>query len=161
MRSSIPERPMMTRRVGAVLGPLAAAVIGGLGSRNAPQVYRRLRKPPWAPPETVFGPVWTGLYVMIAAAGWRMAGRRTAPAVWTLHGSQLLLNAAWPWAFFAGSRKPASLIVITVLDAALISEVMLLTRRDRASAALLAPYLGWSLFATALNAAVSDPGEVH
>lgn len=145
------------RRSLACLAPLAVAAVGGLGSRRAPQVYGRLRKPGWAPPAAVFGPVWSGLYVLIGVAGYRMAGRPVGRITWWLHAGQLALNAAWPWAFFAGQDRRASLAVIAALDAAVAAETLLLARRDRTAAALLAPYLSWCLFATALNAAIESP----
>ena len=138
---------------------VVTAALGGLGSRRAPEVYGRLDKPRWAPPPSVFGPVWTALYAAMAASvwrAWRADPSRSAGLV-ALHGGQLALNAAWPWTFFAARSRPASLAVITALDAAVAAEVVLAARRDRWAAGLLAPYLGWSLFATALTVAVGDP----
>ena len=139
----------------AVLPVAAAAGIGGLGSRRAPTTYPRLDKPGWAPPASVFGPVWTALYATLAVAGWRIhAG---SPAARRLHLAQLALNAAWPGVFFSAREKRASLALIALLDATIVAEVATLRRDDRLAAALLAPYLGWCGFATALNAAVSEP----
>lgn len=148
---------MDLRRLAFAAGPvLAAAGLGGLGSRNAPQVYRRLHKPGWAPPAGVFGPVWSVLYVGIGVAGWRLY--RSAPRVRALHLTQLALNAAWSPTFFGVQDKRASLIIIGALDAAVAAEIVALRRTDPTAAALLAPYLAWNGFATALNIAVSDPG---
>jgi tryptophan-rich sensory protein len=135
-----------------------AAGLGGLGARNAQRTYARLAKPAWAPPAGAFAPAWTLLYLTIGAAGWRMypsASRRTK----ALHLAQLSLNAAWPALFFGVRDKRSSLVVIALLDAVLIAEVLSLSSEDPATASLLLPYLGWSGFATLLNAAVSDPGE--
>jgi benzodiazapine receptor len=132
----------------------AAAALGGLGSRQAPQVYARLRKPSWAPPAGAFGPVWSALYVAMGAAGWRVYAQGS-PRTRALHLTQLALNAAWPSAFFGIKNKKASLAVIALLDGALAAEIAALRREDPASAALLLPYLAWTGFATALNAAVS------
>ncbi|MGN6521736.1 MAG: tryptophan-rich sensory protein, partial [Actinomycetes bacterium] len=67
---------MSTRRRTALLasaaGSVAAAAVGGLGARRAPEVYGRIAKPRWAPPAAAFGPVWTVLYAGIAAAGARI-----------------------------------------------------------------------------------------
>jgi tryptophan-rich sensory protein len=99
--------------------------------------------------------VWTALYAAIGVAGWRVA---TAPTnARRLHLAQLALNAAWPGVFFTARDKRASLAVIAALDATVAAEVAVLAREDRAAAALLLPYLGWCGFATALNAAVSEP----
>lgn len=145
------------RRLGSAVLPVAAAAgLGGLGARRAPVIYQRLRKPAWAPPASAFGPVWSALYVAIGAAGWRIsatASRRTR----ALHLTQLALNAAWPAAFFEVGDKRASLVIIALLDVSLSLEVAMLRREDRRAAALLVPYLAWSGFATALNAAASQP----
>lgn len=140
----------------AIAGPLAAAAVGSIGSRNAPHVYPRLRKPAWAPPRQVFGPVWTALYTAIAVAGWRLRRTEKAP-LWLLHAGQLTLNAAWPWTFFTSRNRAAALAVIAALDAAVAAEIGLAVREDAAAAALLAPYLAWCSYATALTAAIRPP----
>jgi len=137
---------------------LAAAAIGSVGSRRSPQVYRQLRKPDWAPPAGVFGPVWSALYAAIGVAGWRLWTRRAGRVAVGLHAGQLALNASWPLAFFVVREKKLSLAVVAALDAAIAAEIAAVAPRDRAAAGLLAPYLAWSLYATALTAAVSDPG---
>jgi tryptophan-rich sensory protein len=135
-----------------------AAGLGGLGARDAPRTYSLLRKPTWAPPAAAFGPVWSVLYVTMGVAGWRLyrSGSRRTKA---LHLAQLTLNAAWPALFFRVREKRSSLVVIVLLDAVLAAEILSLRQEDPAAAALLLPYLGWSGFATILNASVSDPGE--
>lgn len=143
----------------AVLPVAAAAGLGGLGARRAPLTYAELEKPAWAPPASVFGPVWSVLYVSVAAAGWRLAGTGSR-RIKTLHLAQLALNGAWPIMFFEVRDKRASLVVIALLDLALSFEVAEARSQDRLVAQLLMPYLGWSVFATALNAAVSDPTVV-
>ena len=152
----------MRRRLGGITFaaglPVAAAVVGSLGARSAPRVYDELEKPAWAPPASAFGPVWTILYGAIGVVGWRLWTRNAPQSLLGLHAGQLALNAAWPIAFFAIRSRPASLGVIVALDAAVAAEVAATLRRDPAAAALLSPYLLWCLFATALNAAVQDPG---
>jgi len=148
---------MQIRRLAfAVLPVVAAAGLGGLASRDAPETYGRLHKPTWAPPAAAFGPVWTVLYTGIAIAGWRLydAG---SPRTKRLHLTQLALNTAWPAAFFGAREKKISLAVIVALDALVAAEFAAARREDPASAALLAPYLAWTGFATALNASVSEP----
>jgi translocator protein len=135
-------------------GSVAAAAIGGIGARRAPEVYGKLEKPRWAPPAAAFGPVWTGLYVAMGVAAFRLA-RRSARVALGLHTAQLAVNAAWPLAFFSARDKRVSLGLIIALDALVAAEVGAAAREDAASAWLLAPYLAWCLFATALNSAVS------
>lgn len=139
----------------AVLPVVGAAGLGGLGSRRAPATYARLDKPGWAPPASAFGPVWTSLYAAVAVAGWRT--HAASPKARRLHLAQLALNAAWPSVFFSARRKRASVAVIAALDVLVAAEVATLRRQDPVAAALLVPYLGWCTFATALNAAVSEP----
>jgi benzodiazapine receptor len=148
---------MQARRwIFAVAPVAAAAVLGGLGARRAPEVYSQLRKPRWAPPAAAFGPAWSALYLTIGVAGWRIS-ESASPRTKALHLAQLALNGAWPAAFFGVRDKRAALTVIALLDLAVAAEVIRLGREDPGAAALLVPYLGWSAFATALNAAVSDP----
>lgn len=148
----------MKRSRGKLLGALGAsavaAAIGGLGSRSAPETYRALDKPRWAPPPWVFGPVWTLLYADMGVAAWRLWRRDNARTPLALHAVQLALNASWPAAFFGAGSRRGSLAIICALDVAVAAEIVTAARRDRVAAALLLPYLGWTLFATALNAAV-------
>ena len=151
--------PGWTRRLLFAAGPpVVAAGIGGLSARNAPATYGRLRKPHWAPPVGVFGPGWTVLYATIAAAGWHLY-TRSDRATKALHLSQLAMNTVWPAVLFAQRRKPASVSLIVLLDGVLVAEIAALRRTDRTAAAMLVPYLAWSVFATALNAAVSEPAQ--
>ena len=145
---------MNRRRWAFAAGPvIAAAGLGGLGARRAPEIYHRLRTPSWAPPAAAFGPAWSVLYVANGAAGWRLF------ATASLHLAQLACNAAWPAAFFGVRDKRTSLSIIALLDATLTTELWRLRGEDPIAATLLVPYLGWTGFATALNVAVSDPGE--
>ncbi|MGA9858308.1 MAG: TspO/MBR family protein [Solirubrobacteraceae bacterium] len=148
---------MDLRRLGFAVVPVAAAAgFGGLGARRAAVVYQRLGKPVWAPPSSAFGPVWSTLYVVIAAAGWRLSATASGKTR-ALHLTQLALNGAWPATFFEIRDKRASLMIITLLDISLGVEVARLRREDGRAAALLLPYLAWSSFATLLNAAVTEP----
>ncbi|HET7758513.1 MAG TPA: TspO/MBR family protein [Gaiellaceae bacterium] len=141
------------RVVVAFGGSAAAAIVGDLGSRRAPEIYDELDKPSWAPPAGAFAPVWSLLYATMAVAAWRLS-RTGARTPLMLHGAQLVLNAAWPSAFFARRSRRASLTIIVALDVAVAAEIASARRHDRVASALLAPYLAWTLYATALNYAV-------
>jgi translocator protein len=95
----------------------------------------------------------------MSRSGPRAGDCRLVPQTRALHLAQLTLNAIWPMAFFDIGDKSASLIIIALLDDTLTAELALLGGEDRVAAVLLMPYLAWSGFATALNAAVSDPGQ--
>jgi translocator protein len=113
--------------------------------------YMSLVKPSWNPPSWVFGPVWTVLYLMNAAAAWRV-GRlpdsRFALGAWLLH---LVPNALWSFFFFGMHRIDWALLNITLLAFSIVSVMTLFYRRDRIAAWLLLPYLLWVGFAGVLN----------
>lgn len=137
------------------LGVVAVvAVVGGLAASSAKDVYGRLELPPWAPPSSLFGPVWTVLYVMIALAGWYYWRTDGETRGFAAYGIGLLANLLWTPLFFEGGAAQAALVDIIVLDVVVIVTIVLFTRRSKLAAALLVPYLGWILYATALNTAI-------
>ena len=138
----------------AVVAPLAVGAIGGIATvREIPGWYRTLDKPAWNPPDAVFGPVWTTLYLLmgVALALARRAGddhRRRSEAVFAL---QLVLNLAWSLVFF-GRRDPAGgVAVIVLLWAAIVATIAELSQASRVAGLLLVPYLAWVTFAAGLN----------
>jgi len=146
-----------------VLGTLAAALLGGLGSAHSAEFYAALDKPGWAPPARLFGPVWTVLYLMIGVAGGLIALRQEEPRVRSamrLYAAQLLLNALWPWLFFEWRLGGAAFAGIVVLWVVVARTVLEFGRIRPAAAALLLPYLGWVCFAAALTWSVwrRNPG---
>jgi translocator protein len=116
--------------------------------------YITLSKPWFTPPNSVFGPVWTLLYVMIAIAGWRMFMRDPLGAAITVWTIALALNFAWSPIFFRLHRPATALFVILALLAMIIAFIALSWPRDALSALLFAPYAAWVFFATILNAAI-------
>ena len=133
-------------------------VLGGgtlIGFMTLPgEWYAGLVKPSFNPPNWIFAPVWTLLYIMVAIAGWRTwqrGARSTAMAVWFV---QLALNFIWSPVFFGAHRPGAALVVIVALLAAILTFIVLCWPRDRAAALLFAPYAAWVAFATLLNGAI-------
>ena len=131
----------------------AVALLGGLASANAGADYQRLEQPSWAPPSWLFGPVWTVLYLAMAAAAWLVwctdsSYRRPALIA---YGVQLALNLAWSPLFFALQLRLLALADIVALDVALVVTIVVFTRVRRIAGLALIPYLVWVLFATALN----------
>lgn len=140
--------------LGFALAVAVAAVIGGLASSSAGDVYGQLIQPGWAPPSWLFSPVWTALYVLIAVAGWlvwRRAGVSGARVAMTLFVLQLALNAAWPPLFFAAEMRLAAFIEIIVLLAVVTAMIAAFARISRPAAALMVPYWVWVAYASALN----------
>jgi len=116
--------------------------------------YASLAKPAWAPPAWIFGPVWTLLYLMMAAAAWlvwRRGGWRAQRGPLGLYLLQLALNALWTPIFF-GLRNPGlALIEIVLLGVAIVLTGRAFHPVSRAASWLLVPYLVWVVFAAALN----------
>jgi tryptophan-rich sensory protein len=134
-----------------------AAGLGAAASIDAGPFYAQLVRPAWAPPASLFGPVWTALYALMAIAAWlawRVGGFRAARAALTLFLVQLALNALWSWLFFAWHRGGLALADIVLLWAAIVATLVAFWRIRPLAGALLVPYLLWVGFATALNYAV-------
>lgn len=137
---------------------LAVAAVGGAVTATSVGIwYGGLAKPAFNPPDWVFGPVWTVLYLLMALAAWRVWCRRGAQrgamalAAW---GVQLALNLCWSILFFGARMIGAALVEIVVLLAAIVATTVLFWRIDRLAGALLIPYAAWVAFATVLNAAL-------
>lgn len=117
--------------------------------------YRRLSKPSWNPPDWVFAPAWTVLYLMIAVAGalaWE-AGGGWSPAIvaWV---AQLVLNAAWSYFFFGRRRIDLALVDAIGMVAAIVAFIALAAPLSPLAAWLFVPYLAWTAFAASLTAAI-------
>ncbi|MFC7545763.1 TspO/MBR family protein [Plantactinospora sp. GCM10030261] len=154
-RNPVRDRRQWLALAGFALAAFAAAAIGGIGVSGTGAEYNSLRQPAWAPPSSVFGPVWTVLYAMIAVAGWliwRRAG--TGPALW-LYAAQLVLNAIWTPLFFGGGAYGLAFAEIVVLWFTIGGTVLFAWRASaRIAALLLLPYWVWVTYATALNLAI-------
>jgi tryptophan-rich sensory protein len=138
----------------AVGSPLAVAAVGGVATAAAiPGWYRTLDKPPWNPPDAIFAPVWTTLYVLMGVA--MVLARRAAPErrdrTQPAFALQLALNLAWSLAFFGGRSPSAGVAVIVLLWAAIVATIAEFGRASRLAALLMAPYLAWVTFAAVLN----------
>lgn len=121
-----------------------------------PTWYASLAKPSFTPPNAIFGPVWTVLYLMMAVAVWRIGAsadsvRKRAVALFAV---QLALNAIWSPVFFGLEAPRLGLAVIVGLLVSLAATVVAFWRIDRPAGLLLAPYFLWVSYATALNAAI-------
>lgn len=144
-----------------VLGLLAwlatsfvASGIGAIASIRAASFYGQLIQPSWAPPASVFGPVWTILYALMGIAAWlvwRAARFRANRSTLTLFLVQLAVNALWSWLFFAWHRGPLAFVDIVLLWLLIVATLVSFWRVRPLAGALLIPYLLWVSFATALN----------
>lgn len=140
-------------------GPIIVASLLGNAATipNIAPWYEGLVKPPLNPPNWVFGPVWTLLYILMGVAFYRILrspdSARRRRAVW-LFLAQLVLNAAWSFAFFAAHSPLLGLVVILPLEALILATIDAFRRIDGVAAACLVPYALWVGFATYLNGAL-------
>jgi len=137
---------------------LATLAVGAAASLftepNIATWYAGLARPAIAPPDWVFAPVWTALYVVMAVAAWRVWKITGLRAIEMLgFAVQLVLNFAWSGIFFHLHQIGAAFGEIVLLDLAILYTTLLYFRRDRIAGLLMLPYLGWVLFATVLTRA--------
>lgn len=146
----------MTNR--AALAPFVFLVVGGgllIAFFTVPGAwYEALAKPFFNPPNWLFGPVWTVLYVLIAIAGWRIWQRERSGGAIKLWWLQLALNFLWSPVFFGLERIGPALVVILALLATILAFIAAVWKLDRPSAWLFVPYAAWVAFASLLNAAI-------
>lgn len=113
--------------------------------------YAALQKPAWTPPNEIFAPVWTVLYVMIALAGWiAWRAQGFGPLLW-LWLIQLGLNGAWSYFMFGEKQIASALVDISVLWLAILTFIVVAWPVRRSAALLFVPYLLWVTFAAVLN----------
>ncbi|WDR06128.1 tryptophan-rich sensory protein [Devosia rhodophyticola] len=147
-----------TPRPWVLLAIFLAAVIGVgalVGTQSVPgQWYQSLNKPPFNPPNWIFGPVWFALYIMIAVAGWRIYMIDRSSTVMKIWYAQMVMNWAWsPVWFVAQLVWPAFAIILAIL-ALIIAFIATARRLDPAAAWLFVPYLAWVSFASLLNLSI-------
>lgn len=135
---------------------LGAGAIGGLATAPAiPGWYASLNKPAFNPPNWVFGPVWTMLYVLMGVAAYLVyekgAGKREVRMALALFGTQLGLNVLWSLLFFGLQSPLFGLVCIALLWFAIAATIIRFYPLSRPAGALLAPYLLWVSFASILN----------
>jgi tryptophan-rich sensory protein len=140
---------------GLVLWLGAALAAGLLGSQFMPgEWYASLTKPAWTPPNAIFAPVWTVLYVLMGVAAWlvwRKAGFSGATVPLVLFLLQLVLNSLWSYLFFGAQQPMLAFFEIVALWLAILATTLGFWKVTPAAGMLLVPYLCWVAFAAALN----------
>jgi len=139
---------------------VACFAVAALGARwnlrEIPGWYRTLVRPSFTPPDRVFGPVWSLLYLFMAISAWRVgqeqpSGLRTAALL--LFVIQLALNLAWSWIFFRKHALGTAFAEILALWVAIGATTITFGRIVPWTAWLMAPYWAWVSFASVLNGA--------
>jgi translocator protein len=135
---------------------LAAAGIGSVLTQPAlKDWYVGLAKPAWTPPNWLFGPVWTILYIAMAFAAWLIWQRTNLTAVpMQLFLVQLLLNVAWSAVFFTLRSPGAAFVEIVFMWGAILITTIAFLRIVPLAGWLMIPYLAWVTFAAGLNFAI-------
>jgi len=145
--------------VGCILVPLVSgAAVGILTNSGVTGWYTELSKPWFTPPNYVFGPVWTVLYILMGISlylviiqGWE---NETVKTGIILFAAQLGANLLWSILFFGLHSPLASLACILVLLALIVATIITFSRLSKPAAVLLVPYLAWVCIATALNVGI-------
>lgn len=145
--------------VGSILISFAAGGLGTLATTpNIPTWYAQLDKPWFNPPNWVFGPVWSTLYLMMGVAlylVWTTKSKLSKTRAFVLFGIQLTLNTLWSVVFFGLHQPWAAVVVIVLLWIAIILAIREFAKFSRVAAWLLVPYVAWVTFASCLNIAIA------
>lgn len=153
------QRSDVSKFIIAVVVSQSAGLLGSLFTFPAiAGWYSTIIKPEFAPPNWVFGPVWTTLFFLMGIAAflvWRKGfdhpGVKTALGMFAL---QLILNTSWSLIFFGLHSPGGAFVEIILLWLAIIATMVLFAKVSRRAAWLLAPYLAWVSFAAYLNYAI-------
>lgn len=142
---------------------IAVQVLGNLVTMpNIPTWYKQLERPIWSPPNWVFGPVWTILYIIMAISGWRLwnsfpgsnSDRLKQPVI-RFYFIQLFLNAIWSPLFFGLHMTKMSFIDLMLIIAFTTLTIYHAMKVNRAVALSFVPYLCWLTYAASLNGAIA------
>ncbi|MCL5970621.1 MAG: tryptophan-rich sensory protein [Patescibacteria group bacterium] len=141
--------PKLILSIGICLG---AGVIGSVFTINAIRTwYATLNKPFFSPPNWIFGPVWTILYILMGISLYLVWVRVKVPVVFWV---QLILNALWSIIFFGLKNPTLALINIIALWIAIVLTVKAFYKINKLAGNLLIPYLAWVTFAALLNLSI-------
>ena len=136
--------------VGGVSGFLTASAIN--------DYYLQLNKPPWNPPNWIFGPVWTTLYIMMGVSLWLVWKSNYPKAIvqkaCLIFAAQLFLNFWWSIIFFNLQLPGWAFVEIILLLTAIIYTIFEFSKISKPAAWLLIPYVSWVSFASILNYAI-------
>jgi tryptophan-rich sensory protein len=137
---------------------LGAAGIGSmLTIPSIPTWYSTLQKPSWNPPNWLFGPVWTVLYISMAVAAWliwRQSSSFDVRLPLTLFAIQLALNVAWSGIFFRLHLVGAAFLEVTLLWIFILATTIAFGAVSRTAGYIMVPYLLWVTFASTLNGTI-------
>ncbi len=134
---------------GFLLATFAAAASGAIFTPGA--WYERMSKPSWNPPNWLFAPAWTVLYILMAVAAWwvwKVDGFGLPIWLWVV---QLVLNFAWSWLFFGRKRPDLAFYELVAMWLAIVATTVAFAGVRTDAALLMLPYIAWVTFAGVLN----------
>jgi tryptophan-rich sensory protein len=145
-----------------IVSIIVVFIAGAIGSIfTSPQIttwYAALVKPSWAPPNWVFGPVWTTLYVLIGVAlflVWREGvNRKDVKIALLVFAVQLILNILWSVIFFGFNSLLGGLLTVIILWIAILANIIVFYKVSKPAGLLLVPYIVWVSIASYLNYSV-------
>lgn len=153
---------MVKKIVKFIVSIVVSFLAGALGSLatipNIPTWYAGLDKPPLLPPNGVFGPVWTTLYLLMGIAlylVWTADTKIPKRPAFIAFGVQIALNALWSITFFGLHMPWAGAVIILVLLGTIAWTIWEFWKHSRLAAYLLVPYIAWVCFATYLTFGVA------
>ncbi len=154
----MPPTPPKHPWIGLIICLAICFTAAGIGSAvTTPKIdnwYASLEKPSWKPPNWIFGPVWSALYLGMAVAAWlvwRRGGWVDAKGQLLLFGVQLFLNVLWSCLFFGLQRPGLAFVEVLLLWAAIVATMAAFWVRSTLAGLLFVPYLAWVGFASVLN----------
>lgn len=137
-----------------------AASIGNLATMpSIPTWYATLNKPFFNPPNWIFGPVWTVLFILLAISFWRIL--KTSPdhphrkQALIAFSVQMILNPLWSIVFFYLHSPRAAVLIVILLELSVLAMIQAFARVDRIASRIQWPYAAWVAFATLLNCAIA------
>jgi len=153
--SPSPQKPQWLALAGFLAATFLVAGISALfTAQSIPTWYATLAKPSFNPPNSIFGPVWTLLYGLMAIAAWLIWKRPASPLrsrALLLFWVQLALNFAWSLIFFGQRQIGFALNDIVMLWLAIALSCIMFFRLSKPAGSMFLPYLAWVSFASVLN----------
>lgn len=141
--------PKLIFAIGICLG---VGFLGSFFTINAVSTwYQTLNKPFFSPPNWIFGPVWTILYILMGISLYLVWAKKKVPAVFWV---QFILNAIWSIIFFGFKNHTLALVDIVALWAAIFLTMKAFYKINKLAGNLFIPYLAWVSFASILNLAI-------
>ena len=159
MKQWLNDLPFVAKAILSILVCFAFGAIGGLATSSSVDTwYQTINKPSFNPPNWIFGPVWSLLYLLMGIAFalvWHSTrGLQFKSKAYTFFAIQLILNSLWSIAFFGMQSPLFGIVVIATLLIFIILCIKSFLKINKTAAYLMVPYLLWVSFASILNVSI-------